>query len=83
MFLGQFVFGCTLKENKQKFARYLEKEYGLKLDPSSLFDFQVKRLHEYKRQLLNVMSVITQYNRIKRNPGGRFVPRTVFIGGKV
>lgn len=70
------------QENKQKFARYLEKEYGLKLDPSSLFDFQVKRLHEYKRQLLNVLSVITQYNRIKRNPGGRFVPRTVFIGGK-
>jgi starch phosphorylase len=70
------------QENKQKFARYLEKEHGLKLDPNSLFDFQVKRLHEYKRQLLNVLYVITQYNRIKRNPGGRFVPRTVFIGGK-
>lgn len=44
---------------------------------------QVKRIHEYKRQLLNCLHIITQYNRIKNNPDGEFVPRTVMIGGKV
>lgn len=44
---------------------------------------QVKRIHEYKRQLLNCLHIITQYNRIKKNPDGEFVPRTVMIGGKV
>jgi len=48
----------------------------------SLYDMQVKRIHEYKRQLLNVLHVITLYNRIKANPGGKYVPRTVMIGGK-
>jgi starch phosphorylase len=48
----------------------------------SLYDMQVKRIHEYKRQLLNVLHIITLYNRIKANPEGRFVPRTVMIGGK-
>lgn len=47
-----------------------------------MFDMQVKRIHEYKRQLLNVLHVITLYNRIKANPNGKFVPRTVMIGGK-
>ena len=44
---------------------------------------QVKRIHEYKRQLLNVLHIITMYNRIKANPSGQYVPRTVMIGGKV
>ena len=48
-----------------------------------MFDMQVKRIHEYKRQLLNVLHVITLYNRIKAKPDGKFVPRTVMIGGKV
>ncbi|KAM8921653.1 glycogen phosphorylase, liver form [Pelodytes ibericus] len=70
------------EENKIKFAQYLEKEYKVKINSASLFDVQVKRIHEYKRQLLNCLHVITMYNRIKANPSKDFVPRTVIIGGK-
>jgi glycogen phosphorylase len=49
----------------------------------SMYDMQVKRIHEYKRQLLNVLHIITLYNRIKAHPEGKYVPRTVMIGGKV
>lgn len=70
------------EENKIKFIQYLEKEYKMKLNPSSMFDVQVKRIHEYKRQLLNCLHIITMYNRIKANPAKDFVPRTVIIGGK-
>ncbi|KAI1894484.1 hypothetical protein AGOR_G00116280 [Albula goreensis] len=70
------------QENKQKFAAYLEKEYKVKINPESIFDIQVKRIHEYKRQLLNCLHVITFYNRIKKDPLKQFVPRTVMIGGK-
>ncbi|KAG8146665.1 putative Alpha-14 glucan phosphorylase protein [Naja naja] len=70
------------EENKLKFSAYLEKEYKVKINPNSLFDVQVKRIHEYKRQLLNCLHVITLYNRIKREPNKHFVPRTVMIGGK-
>lgn len=55
---------------------------GVTVDPSSMFDCHVKRIHEYKRQLLNVFHLITLYNRIKDNPGGDFVPRTVIFAGK-
>ena len=68
--------------NKVAFADYLHKVHGISVNPDSMFDFQVKRMHEYKRQLLNAMYVITLYNRIKANPSGKFTPRTVFIGGK-
>lgn len=70
------------QENKFKLAAILEKDYGVKVNPSSMFDIQVKRIHEYKRQLLNVLYVIAMYNRIKRDPTANFVPRTVMIGGK-
>uniref|UniRef100_A0A8C8SVT6 Alpha-1,4 glucan phosphorylase n=1 Tax=Pelusios castaneus TaxID=367368 RepID=A0A8C8SVT6_9SAUR len=70
------------QENKLKFSAYLEKEYKVKINPNSLFDVQVKRIHEYKRQLLNCLHVITLYNRIKREPNQHFVPRTIMIGGK-
>ncbi|XP_066464121.1 glycogen phosphorylase, liver form [Eleutherodactylus coqui] len=70
------------EENKLKFIQYLEKTYKMKLNPSSMFDVQVKRIHEYKRQLLNCLHIITMYNRIKANPAKDFVPRTVIIGGK-
>ena len=68
--------------NKEKLASYLEEKTGVKVNTGSIFDIQVKRIHEYKRQLLNILHVITMYNRIKANPGGDFVPRTVMIGGK-
>ncbi|KAG8449230.1 hypothetical protein GDO86_016050 [Hymenochirus boettgeri] len=70
------------EENKLKFSQYLEKEYKMKINPASMFDVQVKRIHEYKRQLMNCLHIITMYNRIKANPSKDFVPRTVIIGGK-
>nr|XP_014343866.1 PREDICTED: glycogen phosphorylase, liver form [Latimeria chalumnae] len=70
------------QENKQKFAQYLEREYKVKINPASMFDVQVKRIHEYKRQLLNCLHIIAMYNSIKKNPENAFVPRTVVIGGK-
>ncbi|NXT26994.1 PYGL protein, partial [Syrrhaptes paradoxus] len=70
------------QENKVKFAQYLEKEYKVKINPSSMFDVHVKRIHEYKRQLMNCLHIVTMYNRIRRDPAKLFVPRTVIIGGK-
>ncbi|KAM8946993.1 glycogen phosphorylase, muscle form [Pelodytes ibericus] len=70
------------QENKLKFARYLESEYKVKINPNSMFDVHVKRIHEYKRQLLNCLHVITLYNRIKKDPSKQYVARTVMIGGK-
>ncbi|RWU06869.1 glycogen/starch/alpha-glucan phosphorylase [Pseudodesulfovibrio sp. S3] len=69
-------------ENKKRLSRYALRKIGLGLNPKSMFDVQFKRMHEYKRQLLNVLHVITLYNRIKDNPDGDFVPRTVLFGGK-
>ena len=66
-----------------KLATYIEKEFQVRVDPASMFDIQVKRIHEYKRQLLNILHVITLYNRIKKNPDKNYAMRTVMIGGKV
>jgi len=63
-------------------ASYLTSEYKVEVNPNSIFDIQVKRIHEYKRQLLNALHIITVYNRIKRNPEKKQVPRTVIVGGK-
>ncbi|TMS21728.1 glycogen phosphorylase, liver form [Larimichthys crocea] len=70
------------QDNKVKFAQHLEKEYRVKINPASMFDVHVKRIHEYKRQLLNCLHIITMYNRIRKEPSAPFVPRTVIIGGK-
>ncbi|XP_061155342.1 glycogen phosphorylase, muscle form [Syngnathus typhle] len=70
------------QENKLKFAVHLEDHYKVKINPSSMFDVQVKRIHEYKRQLLNCLHIITYYNRIKKEPNKQWTPRTVMIGGK-
>lgn len=70
------------QENKLKLAQLLERDYKVKVNPASMFDIQVKRIHEYKRQLLNCLHIITLYNRIKRNPTAKFTPRTIMIGGK-
>ena len=69
-------------QNKQNLARYILRKTGLVVDPASLFDVQVKRMHEYKRQLLNVLHAITLYNRIKADPSCLMTPRTVIFGGK-
>ncbi|EDQ92471.1 uncharacterized protein MONBRDRAFT_21041 [Monosiga brevicollis MX1] len=68
--------------NKRKVAKMLRKDYGIEVNPNSMYDIHVKRIHEYKRQLMNLFHVITLYNRIKANPRGQFTPRTVIIGGK-
>ncbi len=68
--------------NKKLLIDYIRNEHNISVDPDSIFDVQIKRFHEYKRQLLNVLHVITLYNKIKDNPNGNFVPRTVIFGGK-
>jgi starch phosphorylase len=68
--------------NKKNLSRHIYKETGVRTNPDSLFDIHVKRMHEYKRQLLNVLQVIARYNRIKANPKGEFVPRTAIFAGK-
>ncbi|GAB6031723.1 hypothetical protein CHUAL_009469 [Chamberlinius hualienensis] len=70
------------QENKLKLANIIKADYGISINPASIYDIQVKRIHEYKRQLLNCLHVITLYNRIKKNPKAAFVPRTIMIGGK-
>merc|ERR1712117_150853 len=70
------------QDNKNKLAEYLKEVTGVQVNPCSLFDIQVKRIHEYKRQLLNILHVVTMYTRIKRDPSAPFTPRTVMIGGK-
>ena len=67
---------------KQDLAAYTEKKVGITVNPESIFDIQVKRIHEYKRQHLNVLHIITLYNRIKQNPNLDITPRTFFFGGK-
>jgi glycogen phosphorylase len=76
------AFAEAKTENKKRLARYVLRKMGMGINPRSMFDCQFKRMHEYKRQLLNILHVITRYNRIKENPEGRFAPRTVMIGGK-
>jgi len=70
------------QENKMKLAQFIEKTYHVQIDPTSMYDMQVKRIHEYKRQLMNIMHVITMYNRLKADPNRPFTSRTVMIGGK-
>ena len=68
--------------NKQLLIDYIEKDQDIKINPEAMVDVQIKRFHEYKRQLLNVLHVITLYNRIKDNPQFEMSPRTVIFGGK-
>ncbi|CAG9045681.1 Maltodextrin phosphorylase [Chlamydia abortus] len=68
--------------NKQDFALKLKKEIGENIDPSSMFDFHVKRIHEYKRQLMNILRVIYLYNDLKENVSSSIVPTTVIFAGK-
>ena len=67
---------------KQNLADYTAQNLGVEVNPNSLFDIQVKRIHEYKRQHLNVLYIITLYNRLKQNPDLDIIPRTFFFGGK-
>ena len=75
-------WGNTKLSVKRKLAGYIHRNTGVLVDPSSLFDVQVKRIHEYKRQHLNALQVITQYLRIKNGQADGMAPRTVIFGGK-
>ncbi|MBV6399442.1 MAG: glycogen/starch/alpha-glucan phosphorylase [Ignavibacteria bacterium] len=68
--------------NKKNLIAYIESLHNIKINPNSLFDVQIKRFHEYKRQLLNILNVISMYIGIKDNPDRKFTPRTVIFGGK-
>ena len=69
-------------QNKLRLAKYIQQHNGVEVDPRSIFDVQVKRLHEYKRQLLNILHVMYLYNELKEHPDMEFIPRTFIFGAK-
>ena len=69
-------------QNKKRLAKYILEHNGVEVDPTSIFDVQVKRLHEYKRQLMNILHVMYLYNQLKKNPNMKFYPRTFIFGDK-
>ncbi len=75
-------FMSIKRANKQRLAGHIQRATGILVDPSSLFDVQVKRIHEYKRQLLNLLHVVTRYQAILTNPKADWLPRTVIFAGK-
>ena len=78
----QEKFMAAKRANKVRLASHIERTTGIRVSPDSLFDVQVKRIHEYKRQLLNVLHVVTRYQAILSNPDAKWVPRTVIFAGK-
>jgi len=76
------AFRAVKQANKLRLADYIQKKVGITVDPDSMFDIQIKRIHEYKRQLLNVLHVITLYNRIRSGNAHSVTPRTIIFGGK-
>jgi len=78
----QQAFRAIKRDNKVRLARAIENSTGIKVNPDSLFDVQVKRIHEYKRQLLNVLHVVWRYQAILAEPNASWVPRTVIFAGK-
>ncbi|MER8894528.1 glycogen/starch/alpha-glucan phosphorylase [Mesorhizobium sp. M0676] len=75
-------FAAVKRSNKAKLANLVADRLGIKLDPSALFDIQVKRIHEYKRQLLNILEAIALYDQIRSHPELDWMPRVKFFGGK-
>jgi starch phosphorylase len=75
-------FAAVKLANKERLARFIKKKTGIQVSSSSMFDIQIKRIHEYKRQMLNVLHVLTLYNRILENPDADWLPRVVIFAGK-
>ncbi|WP_312796181.1 glycogen/starch/alpha-glucan phosphorylase [Tianweitania sp.] len=75
-------FAAVKRANKERLTRVVSERMGLHLDPSALFDIQVKRIHEYKRQLLNIIEAVALYDQIRSHPERDWVPRVKFFGGK-
>jgi starch phosphorylase len=75
-------FSRAKQAAKLRFSRWLKASAGVDVDPSSIFDCQVKRIHEYKRQFLNALRVVVLYNRLRENPNAEVAPRTFFFSGK-
>ncbi|MCK5834734.1 MAG: glycogen/starch/alpha-glucan phosphorylase [Lentisphaeria bacterium] len=75
-------FRAVKRQNKEEMARYIKEKMNIDINVDSMFDIQIKRLHEYKRQLLNIMHVISLYMEMKENPTKVFAPRTVMFGAK-
>ncbi|WP_304673349.1 glycogen/starch/alpha-glucan phosphorylase [Neisseria polysaccharea] len=78
----QAKFGAVKKAAKERLARYIETELGIKVSTDALFDIQIKRIHEYKRQALNVMHIVDRYNKILENPDYDWQPRVFIFAGK-
>ncbi len=76
------AFRKATREGKSRFADWLKKTSGREVDPETIFDSQVKRIHEYKRQLLNALRIVVLYNRLRENPNLAMTPRTFFFAGK-
>ena len=78
----QKEWGAVKLENKSTLAKIIAQRTGIELDPASLFDIQVKRIHEYKRQHLNVLHIVHRYHTLKRDPSAKLAPRSFIFGGK-
>src|SRR5206468_7300641 len=75
-------FLAAKRAAKARFVDWLKTSQGVALDPDSIFDTQIKRIHEYKRQLLNVLQIVVSYNRLRANPALDMPPRTYLFAGK-
>ena len=71
-----------MKSRQERLAKYIETELGIKVNTDALFDIQIKRIHEYKRQALNVMHIVDRYNKILENPDFDWQPRVFIFAGK-
>ena len=80
--LSRTCFSQSKREAKARFANWLKATSGQIVDPDTIFDCQIKRIHEYKRQLLNALRIVVVYNRLRENPDMEMVPRTFFFAGK-
>ncbi len=75
-------FGAAKRDNKLRLVDYLKRTMGMTVDPDAMFDIQIKRIHEYKRQLLNILQVAAMRNEIRRSPDAGWAPRVMIFGGK-